>query len=190
MLHQNLQIQVTSGSSPKESQWVLYKFMSFMEKHISTRKRASNITSSKVNIKKQCMGNESPQTLNSQSSAGDNDNPWSSISQIIPEEESEVEEVRPERETQEEPQPGPSHAGNTPHRQKSVAQPRKQRLDVQGQVQETLSALTNYLRVDKVRDRNAAFGEYVGLSLSEMPAEEQNYKRLKIVNILNELFTE
>lgn len=66
--------------------------------------------------------------------------------------------------------------------------PPKVAVSVENQLKDVLYTCNKYLENRDKPDKNMTFGQYVGLTLSEMPTQEQNYKRLKIVEILNEDF--
>lgn len=57
-------------------------------------------------------------------------------------------------------------------------------------IQETLGVLTSFLKEKQKPDKNVAFGQYVGLTVADMLDQEQNFKKLKIVDILNQPFQE
>lgn len=133
-----------SGSAAKESQWQFYKAMGFMEKHVTTRKRTTNIKPIDIIKKKRAV--DSPQSVGS---SEDSNHPWDSFNQIISHDLSEIEEHLEETSNDannppnvaeaEIPLPGPSH-------QSELRETRFKPRDVQVHVQETLSALTNYLQ--------------------------------------------
>lgn len=66
--------------------------------------------------------------------------------------------------------------------------PPKVAVSVENQLKEVLYTCSKYMENRDKPDKNMTFGQYVGLTLSEMPTQEQNYKRLKIVEILNDDF--
>lgn len=56
-------------------------------------------------------------------------------------------------------------------------------------IENTLSLLNKYLEERTTKPgKDIAFGQYVGFTLAEMPLAEQNYKKIKIVEILSEDF--
>lgn len=53
------------------------------------------------------------------------------------------------------------------------------------QVEQTLDMLQHYLVEKQKTNKNVAFGQYLALTLDDMPPEEQNFKKLKMVEILH-----
>lgn len=67
-----------------------------------------------------------------------------------------------------------------------VQQQKPQKTTTTGpQVEKTLNMQQSYLVEKQQPSKNLAFGQYIGLTLDDMPAEEQNFKKLKMVEILH-----
>lgn len=52
-------------------------------------------------------------------------------------------------------------------------------------MEQTLDMLQHYLVEKQKTNKNVAFGQYLALTLDDMPPEEQNFKKLKMVEILH-----
>lgn len=68
--------------------------------------------------------------------------------------------------------------------------PRRLSSDQSAIIETTLLNLNKMMDTHKKADKNVTFGQYVGQCLSEMGVREQNQKKLKIMEILNEKFVE
>lgn len=109
---------------------------------------------------------------------------WDTFSQIIESDEAIEENIEDEVYTIEE------QTTNTTDEQPTQSKiSRKKKRDDTEDIKETLTVLTDFvkLRNNVPLDKNIAFGQYVAVALSEMPIQEQNSKKIKIMEVLSEI---
>lgn len=221
-----------SGAPPPESAWPLYQYMSFMAKHMLSRKYvindllksynhnficiafrrtsnlsqvafqdsisrpssvASNISQSSTTVSSPLM---SPRDMQSPiqrvfDSYSEITSPRDIVSsEAVQEdiEESEEDSTPAKQQKVDKPNPAVAAVGqySTPSTSKVQQQKRQKTTTTGPQVEKTLNMLQSYLVEKQQPSKNLAFGQYIGLTLDDMPAEEQNFKKLKMVEILHQ----
>ncbi|XP_030764687.1 uncharacterized protein LOC115888937 [Sitophilus oryzae] len=169
-----------SGSGAPDSVWLLYDLMRFMDKHMLSRKRVSNLG----RLSSSSSGTEplvSP--LSSQ-------NIWDTPIEVYEDDEAGNDETGTAPHAEATAATASSQA-TTPQPGPSTSKGVKRKLTTsKNAVDDTLTLLQNYIKEKSVVDKNLSFGQYVGLTLADMPLREQNHKKLKIVEILNETYNE